>query len=64
MVYKVCIEGIKKLNLDFKIEFTTNREDALSDADFVICSIETGDRFKLWEQDFNIPRKYGSKQIW
>ncbi|MHA1229567.1 MAG: family 4 glycosyl hydrolase [Candidatus Helarchaeota archaeon] len=63
IVSKICRYAIEDLNLDFKLESTTNREDALSDADFIICSIETGDRFKLWEQDYNIPRKYGSKQV-
>jgi len=42
---------------------STNRAEALNKADFVINSITVGDRFKLWWQDFEIPRKHGSKQI-
>lgn len=63
MVEKISKEAIDKKELNFKIEATTNREDAFSDADFIICSIETGDRFDLWEQDYTIPRKIGSNQV-
>ena len=47
----------------FTIERTVNRKEALEGADFVISSIEVGNRFKLWRQDYEIPRKHGSTQI-
>lgn len=47
----------------FKIEKTSNRAEAFQNADFIISSIEVGERFKLWRQDYEIPRKYGSTQI-
>jgi len=47
----------------FNIERTTERKKALNGADFIISSIEVGERFKLWREDYDIPRKYGSTQI-
>jgi alpha-galactosidase/6-phospho-beta-glucosidase family protein len=43
---------------------TTSRSEALKDADFCIISIEVGDRFKLWEQDWRIPQQYGFQQVY
>ncbi len=42
---------------------TNNLETALTDAAFVITAIER-DRYYYWSQDFHIPRKYGSSQIY
>lgn len=42
---------------------TTVLEDALAGADFVIVAIEVR-RYHYWSQDFHIPRRYGSKQIY
>ncbi|MFX0074624.1 MAG: glycosyl hydrolase family 4 [Candidatus Hermodarchaeota archaeon] len=47
----------------FNIGCTSDRREALIEADFVINSIEVGDHFKLWRQDYEIPRKYGSTQV-
>ena len=47
----------------FNIERTTDRKKALEGADFIVSSIEVGDRYKLWREDYEIPRKYGSTQI-
>ncbi|WP_231689549.1 family 4 glycosyl hydrolase [Bacillus sp. FJAT-27245] len=41
---------------------TTNLQEALDGADFVITAIEVN-RYFYWSQDFHIPRRYGSKQI-
>ncbi len=58
------IEAENKIhNNKFNVEHTTNRKKALKGADFIISSIEVGDRFKLWREDYEIPRKYGSTQI-
>lgn len=64
MVRQACQIAIDETKLDFSVEATTSRPEALKGADFVIISIEVGDRFKLWEQDFEVPRKYGNKQIY
>lgn len=63
IVRQACQMAIDEMKLDFSLEATTSRLEALNGADFVIVSIEVGDRFKLWEQDCEIPRRYGSKQI-
>jgi alpha-galactosidase len=62
-VRRGCQMAIDKLKVDFALEATTSRPEALKGADFVIISIEVGDRFKLWEQDYRVPRKYGNKQV-
>ena len=46
-----------------KITQTTKLEEALIAADFVIVAIEVN-RYFYWSQDFHIPRRYGSKQIY
>jgi alpha-galactosidase len=52
---------LKKIKYNF--EQTTNRVDAFKDADFIISSIEVGNRSGLWWQDYKTPRKHGSTQI-
>ncbi|WP_368344682.1 hypothetical protein [Pelagovum sp. HNIBRBA483] len=37
---------------------------ALPGADFVVISIEVGDRFKLWDMDWRIPQQYGIQQVY
>ena len=63
MVYQVVLEDNKKLGNKFNIEQTSIRSRALKDADFVISSIEKGDRFELRWQDNTIPRKHGSTEM-
>ena len=53
-----------KLSADLTITATTNREEALKDANFCIISIEIGKRFELWDQDWKLPLQYGIKQIY
>ena len=55
---------IQEHNLPFTISATTKRTEALQDADYVIISIEVGDRFELWEQDWRIPQQYGVNQVY
>lgn len=55
---------IEEHHLPFKISATTNRVEALQGADFVINSIEVGNRFDLWEQDWRIPQQYGIRQVY
>ena len=58
----------EKYKNDFKsnciIEATTDRKEALKDADYCVISIEVGNRFDLWDQDWKIPLQYGFKQIY
>jgi alpha-galactosidase/6-phospho-beta-glucosidase family protein len=55
---------IKKENLNFKVNSTTDRKKAFQGADFIIISIEVGDRFKLWEEDWKTPLQYGVSQVY
>lgn len=55
---------ITQHNLPYQISATTDRQTALQGADFVIISIEVGDRFELWEQDWQIPQQFGIKQVY
>jgi len=63
MIAELIHEENRMRNDKYVIEHTTNRSNAFKDADFIISSIEVGDRFKLWRQDYTIPRKHGSTQI-
>ncbi|MHA1147208.1 MAG: family 4 glycosyl hydrolase [Promethearchaeota archaeon] len=63
MIYDLVLAENDKIGNKYSIERTTDRAKAFRDADFIISSIEVGDRFKLWMQDYEIPRKHGSTQI-
>jgi len=63
LIYELLQTENEKLNIKFNLERTTNRTKAFKDADFIINSIEVGDRMELWRQDYDIPRKHGSTQI-
>lgn len=54
---------IEQHKLPFDLSATLDRKEALKDADFCIISIEVGDRFRLWDQDWKIPQQYGFKQV-
>jgi alpha-galactosidase len=56
-------EAIEKDKLDFDLECTIDRKKALKNATFIINSIEVSPRFDLWDQDYEIPRKYGNTQV-
>lgn len=64
LVYEEARDFVARNNLDFSITSTTDRQEALKDADYIIISIEVGDRFKLWEEDWRIPQQYGITQIY
>ena len=63
IIYELLVAENKIRDNKFSIEKTTDRKQAFKDADFIISSIEIGDRFKLWREDYEIPKKYGSTQI-
>jgi len=57
-------EFARRRGLDFSVSATLNRTEALKGADFVIISIEVGDRFALWDMDRTIPQQYGIRQVY
>jgi alpha-galactosidase len=63
VVTRTCQSALKEQGVDFEIESTTDRNDALKNATFIINSIEITPRFGLLRWDFEFPMMYGSKQI-
>jgi alpha-galactosidase len=55
---------ITEHKLPFSLSATTERAKAFKGADFIISSIEVGNRFELWEQDWRIPQQYGVQQVY
>ncbi len=62
--HEIALSFKEKLGVDFNIESTTSRSKALHQADFCLISIEVGNRFELWEQDWKVPLQYGIKQVY
>ena len=63
-VETITRQFIQEHNLSYNISATTSRKEALQEADFCISSIEVGNRFELWEQDWYIPQQYGNSQVY
>lgn len=63
-VHDVVQAYVTEQELPFTLSATTSRPEALRGADFCISSIEVGDRFALWEQDWQIPLQYGIRQVY
>ncbi len=63
-VENIAQRALQEHNFPYTISATTSRTEALQGADFCIISIEVGNRFELWEQDWQIPLLYGFKQIY
>ena len=63
---EVMTRWAKRVNAGYgsplKIESTTDRLEALPDANFVIVSIAI-ERNELWKKDWEIPLKHGIKQV-
>jgi alpha-galactosidase len=64
IVEKTAQAFITEHNLPFSLSATTIRAEALKGADFIVSSIEVGNRFELWEQDWRIPQQYGVRQVY
>jgi alpha-galactosidase len=62
--FKIASEYKEKLGKEITIESTTSRKEALKGASFCLISIEVGNRFDLWDQDWKIPLQYGVKQVY
>ena len=63
IVFKNGQQFIMENNLPYTISATTSRKEALKDANFCIISIEVGNRFTLWNQDWHIPMHFGFHQV-
>ena len=63
LAYQACKSAIDERKLDFILESTTNRQDALKNANFIINSIEITPRFELLDMDYRIPQQFGCKAI-
>ena len=63
LTYKVCQLAIDKRKLNFELEHTINRSEALKAATFIINAIEVPPRFRLLDLDYRIPQEFGCKQI-
>lgn len=50
--------------LPFTVRSTTDRAEALPEADAVVIAIEVGDRFALWSEDWTLPQQWGIQQIY
>jgi len=63
LAHEACESAINKRNLDFTLESTMIRKEALKNATFIINSIEITPRFKLLDMDYRMPQEFGNKQI-
>jgi alpha-galactosidase len=48
----------------FRVESTTDPRHALDGAGYVIVSIEHGNRLETWKQDYYVPLRCGSRQVY
>ena len=63
-VYDVAAKHVQKNNLPYTISASIDRKEALQGATFCVISIEVGGRFELWDQDWQVPLRYGIRQIY
>lgn len=63
-VFDYAKKFIEDNKLDFTIDATLNRKEAFKNANFIISSIEVGNRFKLWDEDWKVPLQYGIHQVY
>lgn len=64
VVLKTAKTFIEQHKLKFSVNATTDRREAFKKADFIISSIEVGNRFQLWDEDWKIPLQYGIHQVY
>lgn len=63
-VLNKAVTFVKENGLNFTLNASINRKEAFKGADFIISSIEVGDRFKLWDDDWKVPMQYGIHQVY
>ena len=57
-IKRACEKIVRAGKYPAKVTATTNRVEALKDADGVLCTILAGD-VEVWKYDITIPKKYG-----
>ncbi|MBN2151941.1 MAG: alpha-glucosidase [Candidatus Lokiarchaeota archaeon] len=63
LVIKACAAAVEERKLDFALESTLDRAEALQGATFIVNSIEVTPRFKLMDMDYRVPLQFGNKQV-
>lgn len=61
--YAFAQKAVEVSGRTLKLWATTNLDDAVRDADFVVTAIEV-DRYHYWSMDFHLPRRYGFRQVY
>ena len=64
IVLKTAQAFVKQHALKFTVNAALDRKAAFRNADFIITSIEVGNRFQLWDEDWKIPLQYGTHQVY
>jgi len=63
LVTQACQSAVESGKLNYTVELSLDRKEALKNATFVINAIEIPPRFKLLRWDFEFPMMWGSTQI-
>ncbi|MCD6325128.1 alpha-glucosidase/alpha-galactosidase [Candidatus Bathyarchaeota archaeon] len=58
MIHNLTVRYMKETKANLKIETTTNRKDALDDAEFVLCTVKVGG-YKPMETEREIAERHG-----
>ncbi|MCI5649602.1 MAG: hypothetical protein ACI4EG_03930 [Fusicatenibacter sp.] len=61
--YEYAKKAVAYSGRTLKLCATTDLDEALCGADFVVSAIEV-DRYHYWSMDFHIPRRYGFRQVY
>lgn len=64
LVHETAKAFIAGNSLNFTVNATTDRKAAFRGANFIVSSIEVGNRFELWDEDWKIPLQYGVNQVY
>jgi len=64
LVLQTAKDFVGQNALRFTLNATLDRRAAFRNADFIITSIEIGNRFQLWDEDWKIPLQYGVHQVY
>lgn len=62
-VYKFSKKIFEKTNRNVTLNYTMDLDTSVDQADYVVVAIEV-DRYKHWQEDFHIPKLYGSTQAY
>lgn len=63
LVHQASQAAIDIRKLNFELESTIDRKEALKDATFILNSIEVAPRYPLLDLDYRIPQEFGNKQV-